>query len=102
MAGALLKFVRSGVLTSARAAKQGARNIRFEDQSAVLEWFPTEMRTVRHYQPIEIKRQRMNFESVAAAISYATTKLPEGFRDNATITAADGNTLRWADIEAMS
>jgi hypothetical protein len=75
--------------------------MRFEDQSAVLEWFPAEMRTVRRYQPIEIKRQRMNFESVAAAVQYATTTLPAGFRDNATIETGDGNTLRCADIEAM-
>lgn len=52
--------------------------MRFEDQSAVLEWFPTEMQTVRRYKPNEIKRQRMNFESVAAAIGYATTGLAGG------------------------
>jgi hypothetical protein len=72
--------------------------MRFEDQSAVLEWFPTEMQTVRRYQPNEIKRQRMNFESVAAAIGYATTGLP----DSATIETKDGRMLRWADIEAMA
>jgi hypothetical protein len=76
--------------------------MRFEDQSAVLEWFPMEMRTIRRYQPIEIKRQRMNFESIKAAVQYATTTLPEGFRDNATVTTGDGKTLYWADIEAMS
>ncbi len=48
--------------------------MRVFDQPAVLEWFPTEMRTVRRYQPIEFKRQRMDFESVAAAVSYATSR----------------------------
>jgi hypothetical protein len=60
---------------------------RLADQPAVLEWFPTEMRTVRRYQPAEIKPQRMNFETVAAAIAYVTSTLPEAFRNNATIKA---------------
>jgi hypothetical protein len=74
---------------------------RLADQPAVLEWFPTEMRTVRQYQPTEIKRQRMHFESVAAAVGYATSTLPEGFRHNATIETENNITLHWADIEAM-
>ena len=53
--------------------------MRFTDQSAVLEWLPVEMKPVRQYEPKEITRQRMNFESVAAAVDYATTTLPEGF-----------------------
>jgi hypothetical protein len=76
--------------------------MRFEDQSAILEWFPVGMEPVRKYEPREIKRQRMNFESVRAAVQYATTTLPEAFRDNAAITTGDDKTLYWADIEAMS
>jgi hypothetical protein len=89
------------LLPSARAATKELHT-RLEDQSAVLEWFPAEMRTVRQYQPIEIKRQRMNFESVRAAVEYATPTLPDGFRENATITTGDGKTLYRADIDAMS
>jgi hypothetical protein len=76
--------------------------MRLEDQSAVLEWFPVEMQTVRRYEPREIKRQRMNFESVAATIEYATNTLPEGFCETATITTGDGRIFHWADIKAMS
>jgi hypothetical protein len=75
--------------------------MRLQDQPAVLEWFPTEMKTVRRYQPIDT-RQRMNFESVAAAVDYATSRLPEAFRHTTAIETADSITLRWADIEAMS
>jgi hypothetical protein len=71
------------------------------DQPAILEWLPTEMRTVSRYQPTEIKRQRMHFETVAAAVGYATSTLPEGFRHNATIETEHNITLRWADIDAM-
>jgi hypothetical protein len=60
------------------------------------------MKTVRLYQPIEIKRQGMNFESVAAAASYATSILPEAFSDNTAIETGGGITLHWAGIEAMS
>ena len=74
---------------------------RLVDQPAILEWFPTEMRTVRQYQPAEIKRQLMNFETVAAAVGYAASTLPEGFRHNATIQTEGNITLHWADIEAM-
>jgi hypothetical protein len=74
---------------------------RLVDQPAILEWFPAEIRTVRQYQPGEIKRQRMNFETVGAAVGYATSTLPEGFRHNATIETEHNITLRWVDIEAM-
>jgi hypothetical protein len=74
---------------------------RLADQPAVLEWFPSEMKTVGRHQPIQITRQRRNFETVAAAVAYATSSLPEAFRDNATIATGD-ITLRWGDIEAMS
>ncbi len=70
------------------------------DQPAVLEWFPTEVRPVRRYQPLEIKRQRMHFETVRAAVAHATSALPEAFRHNATIGTGD-ITLYWGDIEAM-
>jgi hypothetical protein len=76
--------------------------MRFTDQSAVLEWLPVEMKPVRQYEPKEITRQRMNFESVAAAVDYATTTLPEGFRANATIKTGQDVTLYWGDIERMS
>jgi len=75
---------------------------RLVDQPAILEWFPTEMRTVKRYQPAEIKRQRMHFETGAAAVIYATSTLPEGFRPNATIETENDITLHWADIEAMA
>lgn len=75
--------------------------MRLQDQPAVLEWFPTEVKTVRRYQPIEITRQRMNFESVAAAVKYATSRLPEAFQHTAAIETADDIMLRWSDIEAM-
>lgn len=71
---------------------------RLADQPAVLERFPTEIKTVRRYQPLQITSQRMNFETVAAAVAYATSTLPEGFRPNATITTPDV-TLYWGDIE---
>jgi hypothetical protein len=74
---------------------------RLADQPAVLEWFPSDMKTVGRHQPIQITRQRRNFETVAAAVAYATSVLPEGFRANATISTSDV-TLYWADIEAMS
>lgn len=73
---------------------------RLVDQPAILEWLPTEMRSVRRYQPTEIKRQRMHFETVAAGVEYATSTLPEAFRNNATIKAGEV-TLHWADIDAM-
>ena len=76
--------------------------MRFADQSAVLEWLPVEMKPVRQYEPKEITRQRMNFESVAAAGEYATTKLPEGFRSNATVKTDGDVTLYWGDIFRMS
>jgi hypothetical protein len=71
---------------------------RLADQPAVLEWFPSEMKTVGRYQPIQIMRQRRNFETVAAAVAYATSVLPEGFRANATIATGE-ITLHWGDIE---
>jgi hypothetical protein len=76
--------------------------MRFADQSTVLEWLPVEMKPVRQYEPKEITRQKMNFESVVAAVIYATTVLPEGFRVNATIKTEESVTLYWADIERMS
>jgi hypothetical protein len=44
--------------------------MRLIEQPAVLEWFPTEMKTVRRYQPIQITRRRRTFETVAAAVSF--------------------------------
>jgi hypothetical protein len=76
--------------------------MRLEDQSAVLEWLPLEIQTVRKYQPRELRRLQRNFETVTAAIRYATTFVPEGFRETATITTDAGNTLHWTDIERMS
>jgi hypothetical protein len=70
---------------------------RLADQPAVLEWFPSELKTVGRHQPIQITRQRRRFETVAAAVAYATSTLQEGFRDNATIAAGE-ITLRWGDI----
>ena len=52
--------------------------MRFEDQPAVLEWLPVDMKPARYDQPMEMARHRMNFESVTAAVKYATTTLPEG------------------------
>ena len=75
---------------------------RLVDQPAILEWFPTEMRTVRQHQPNEINQQRMHFETVAAAVGYASSTLPEGFRHTATIETEGNITLHWADIDAMS
>jgi hypothetical protein len=43
-----------------------------------------------------------NFETVAAAVRYATTFVPEDFGETATITTDAGNTLHWTDIERMS
>jgi len=77
-------------------------SMRLQNQPAVLEWFPAEMKTVRRYQPIEITRQRRSFETVTAAVSFATSSLPVAFRLNATIETGGGITLHWADIEAMS
>jgi uncharacterized protein YraI len=71
---------------------------RLADQPAILEWFPAEIRTVGRHQPIQITRQRRNFETVAAAVAYATSTLSEAFRANATIAAGE-ITLRWGDIE---
>jgi hypothetical protein len=71
---------------------------RLADQPAILEWLPLEMKAVGHHQPIQITRQRRNFETVEAAVAYATSALPEAFRANATITTGD-ITLRWDDIE---
>ena len=76
--------------------------MRLEDQSAVLEWLPLEMQTVRRYEPRELRRMQRIFETVTAAIRYATTFVPEGFRETATITTDAGNTLQWADIKRMS
>jgi hypothetical protein len=76
--------------------------MRLEDQSAVLEWLPVEMRAVRRYGPRELTRMQRNFETVGAAIRYATTYVPEDVRETATITTDAGNTLRWPDIERMS
>jgi hypothetical protein len=75
--------------------------MRLLDQPAILEWFPLEIKTVRRYQPLEITRRRMRFETGTAAVEYATTTLPEAFRPNASIQIEGGVTLRWADIEAM-
>jgi hypothetical protein len=74
---------------------------RLADHPAVLEWVSTEMRAAGHHQPLLPTRGRMNFETVAAAVAYATSTLPEGFRHNATIATGDV-TLRWADIEARA
>ena len=76
--------------------------MRLEDQFAVLEWLPLEIQTVRKYQPRELRRLQRNFQTVTAAIRYATTFVPEGFRETATITTDAGNTLHWADIKRMS
>jgi hypothetical protein len=76
--------------------------MRFEDQTAVLEWLPVDMKPARYDQPMEMARHRMNFESVTAAVKYATTTLPEGFRSNATIRIGNNVTLDWGDIERMS
>ena len=73
-----------------------------EDQVAVLEWLPVEMHTARRYNRREITRMQRNFETVAAAVRYATTYVPEDFRETATITTDAGSTLHWADIERMS
>jgi hypothetical protein len=70
---------------------------RLADQPAVLEWFPSEMKTVGRHQPIQITRQRRSFETVAAAVAHATSTLPGGFRANATIATGE-ITLRWGDI----
>ena len=53
--------------------------MRLEDQSAVLEWLPLEIQTVRKYQPHELRRLQRNFQTVTAAIRYATTVVPEEF-----------------------
>jgi hypothetical protein len=71
---------------------------RLADQPAVLEWVRTEMRAVGRYQPLLPVHQRMSFETVAAAVAYAKTKLPETCRTTATVTAA-GVTLQWGDID---
>jgi hypothetical protein len=77
--------------------------MRFEDQSAELEWLPTEMQTLGRHQPVDIKRQRKTFETVSAAAEYATTALPAGSLNNATIRVAGGPIVLYrADIEAMS
>jgi len=74
--------------------------MRLSDQPAVLEWFPTEMKSpTRPHAPIEPKRRRMNFDTVAAASQFAVTNLSD--RDLPEITTVDGITLRWADIAAM-
>jgi len=102
-AGALNISARFGLLACAvRGGEAKEMSMRLQDQPAVLEWFPTEMKTVRRYQPVEMTRQRMSFETVAAAVSFATSSLPEAFRLNATIETRGGITLHWADIEAMS
>ena len=51
---------------------------------------------------MEMARHRMNFESVTAAVKYATTTLPEGFRSNTTIRVGNNVTLYWGDIERLS
>ena len=76
--------------------------MRLEDQSAVLEWLPVEINTIRRYQRRELTRMQRNFETVAAAVRYATTYVPEDFRETATITTDAGSTLHWPDIERMS
>jgi hypothetical protein len=76
--------------------------MRYEDQSAVLEWLPVDMKPARYHQPMEMARHRMSFESVTAAVKYATRTLPEGFRSNATIRIGNNVTLYWGDIERMS
>ena len=43
----------------------------------------------------------MSFDTVTAAVAYATTVLPEAFRDNATIWTSD-ITPYWFDIAAMN
>jgi hypothetical protein len=68
---------------------------RLADHPAILEWFPIGMKSVGRHQPIQITRQRMNFESATAAVAYATSTLPEGFRSNATIVVEGGITLGW-------
>ena len=54
--------------------------MRLIEQPAVLEWFPTEMKTVRRYQPIQITRRRRTFETVAAAVSFGLRLSAEGHR----------------------
>jgi hypothetical protein len=76
--------------------------MRLEDQFAVLEWLPVETHTVRRYKPRGNTRMQRNFETVAAAVRYATTYVPEDFRETAKITTDAGSTLHWADIERMS
>jgi hypothetical protein len=76
--------------------------MRFEDQPAVLEWLPVDMKPARYDQPMEMARHRMSFECVTAAVKYATTTLPEGFRSNATIRIGNNVTLDWGNIERMS
>jgi hypothetical protein len=75
--------------------------MRLEDQSAVLEWLPVEMHPIRRYEPRELTRRQRTFETVAAAVRYATTYVPEDFRGTATIKTDAGNTLHWADIQRM-
>ena len=76
--------------------------MRLEDQSAVLEWLPVEINTIRRYQRRELTRMQRSFETVAAAVRYATTYVPDDFRETATIKTEAGKTLHWADIERMS
>jgi hypothetical protein len=74
---------------------------RLADQPAVLEWVSMELRAAGHHQPLLPTPGRMSFETVTAAVAYATTVLPEAFRDNATISTGEV-TLYWLDIAAMN
>jgi hypothetical protein len=72
--------------------------MRLLDQPAVLVW--PELKSIGRHLPIEVIQQHKRFETVAAAVDFATSILPETFRPNAMIETKDV-TLRWADIEAM-
>ena len=58
--------------------------MRLIEQPAVLEWFPTEMKTVRRYQPIQITRRRRTFETVASAVSFGLRLSAGGHRPHPT------------------
>jgi len=70
---------------------------RLADQPAILEWV-SGVRAAGHHQPLLPTHERVNCETVSAAVDYAKTRLPETYRTTATITAA-GVTLQWGDIE---
>ena len=89
------KFQHPAVLLGAH---RGARHREFQmttrlaDQPAVLEWV-SGVRAAGHHQPLLPTHERMNCETVSAAVDYAKTKLPETHRTTATITAARARRL---------